>query len=469
MAVMRLGPVVLSRTLLGLLVLRGLCVLTPIARADLWTTAYYAGWNQGYLPPTNIDFTALSHIIHFSLVPKPDGSLDASANTVTPAYSADLVSRAHAAGKKVLICVGGADSQAGFLGATTNANLPTFINNLVNFMSAYNYDGVDVDWEPLLAADANQFTNLVNGLRSALNGFSAHKLLTVAAAAYPDYRDPPTAQYTMFGSLQGQFDQINIMTYDLAGPYPGWVTWFNAPIYDGGYHFPSTGGLILSADGAVSNFIANGVASGKLAIGIAFYGVIWAGGAGTATGGASLPRQSWTTAPTVNQITYSGLMSIYYQSNLYHWDSAAQAAYLSIENSGSANDKFISYDDEHACQAKISYARNRHLGGVMIWELGSAYRATQPNGQRDSLLQSVKQSLATPGQISIRRTGQDIHLTFATLPLGLYRVQWTSNLTTGAWNTLTNNLPGTNGPVEVTDPAAIPSQSSRFYRVQTPP
>src|SRR6267142_8823 len=132
MAVMRLGPVVLSRTLLGLLVLRGFCVFTPMARADLWTTAYYAGWNQGYLPPANIDFTALSHIIHFSLVPKPDGSLDASANAVTPAYSADLVSRSHAAGKKVLICVGGADSQAGFQGATTNANLPTFINNLVN-------------------------------------------------------------------------------------------------------------------------------------------------------------------------------------------------------------------------------------------------------------------------------------------------------------------------------------------------
>ena len=98
--------------------------------------------------------------------------------------------------------------------------------------------------------------------------------------------------------LQSRFDQINLMTYDLAGTWPGWVTWFNAPIYDGGYRFPSTGGLVPSTDGMVNSFIAAGVASGKLGIGIAFYGDLWAGGTGTSTGGAALPRQSWTTAPT---------------------------------------------------------------------------------------------------------------------------------------------------------------------------
>ena len=94
--------------------------------------------------------------------------------------------------RKALVCVGGANSETGFQGATTSANLPTFIKNLTNFVSTYGYDGVDVDWEPLPASDANQYTNLVNGLRSALNGFSQHKLLTVAAAAYPVYGDPPT-------------------------------------------------------------------------------------------------------------------------------------------------------------------------------------------------------------------------------------------------------------------------------------
>ena len=379
------------------------------------------------------------------------------------------MTRAHAAGRKVLFCVGGANSELGFQGATSSANLATFIRNLTNFTGTYGYDGVDVDWEPLPASDFGQYTNLITSLRTALSGFSQHKLLTTAAGAFPAYGDPPTEEYAMFAALQSQFDQINVMTYDIAGPYSGWVTWFNAPIYDGGYRFPSTGGLIPSAEGSVTNFIGNGVAPGKLGIGIAFYGDVWAGGAGTTTGGASQPRQSWTNAPTVTQLAYSSIMSTYFQSNLYHWDAEAQAAYLGIDNTGSANDRFISYDNEHTCQAKVSYARNRHLGGVMMWELAQGYRSTQPSGQRDPLLQAIKQGLATPGAAIIRRTAQDAQIRFASLPLGLYRVVWTSNLAAPFWNTLTSNVPGTNGVTQVTDPGMLSSQPQRFYRIQTPP
>ena len=115
---------------------------------------------------------------------------------------------------------------------------------------------------------------------------------------------------------------------------------------------------------------------------IAFYGIIWRGGAGTSTGGSTEPRQSWTTPPTISAVPYSTIMSDHYQPELYHWDTNAQAAFLSLDRPGSAEDRFISYDDEHACQAKISQARNRGLGGVMIWELGGGYRAGQSGGQR---------------------------------------------------------------------------------------
>ena len=168
-------------------------------------------------------------------------------------------------------------------------------------------------------------------------------------------------------------------------------------------------------------------------------------------------------------MTYFDIMSTYYQSNLYHWDSAAQAAYLSIDQSGSASDQFISYDDEHSCQSKVSYARNRHLGGVMIWELGQGYCPTQPAGQRDPLVQAIHQALATPGGAAIRRGGPDVQLAFASVPLALYRVLWTSNLTLSVWNTLSNNVPGSGGTLQITDPGTITNQPQRFYRVQTPP
>ena len=155
----------------------GLLALGTPARADLRVTAYYPGYRQSYLPPSSIDFSAVTHTIHFSVMPNADGTLNTGANGLTPAYSTNLVARAHAAGGKALICVGGAGSQAGFQGATTPANLATFIGNLTNFMATYHYDGVDLDWEPLDASDAAQFTQLVNSLRLALDGFDPRPLI----------------------------------------------------------------------------------------------------------------------------------------------------------------------------------------------------------------------------------------------------------------------------------------------------
>jgi chitinase len=447
-------------------VIGAFCLLSITAQADLRSVGYYPGYEQAFMPASNIDFTALTHIIHFSVVPNSNGTLNSSDNGITTANSADIVSRAHAAGVKVLICVGGADSESDFQAAASVANLPTFINNLTNFMATRGYDGVDIDWEPLPASDAQLYTNLVNGLRSALNGFSQHELLTVAAGAYPPYGDPPTAEYTMFAALQSQFDQINIMTYDLSGPYEGWVTWFKSPVYDGGYRFPSTGGLVPSVNGAVGGFITNGVAPGKLGIGIAFYGYVWTDGSGTSTGGVTQPRQSWTNAPTMTAYDYSAIMTGYYQSNLYYWDDSAQAAYLSITNPNPANDMFISYDDQRTCQAKVSYARNQGLGGVMIWELAQDHTPDTP----DPLLQAVKQALATPGLTSLQTSNNDVSLTFNGIALGSYCVQWIGDLTTGVWNTLVvTNVPGAGGVLQITDTGALTNQLQRFYRIQTLP
>ena len=333
-------------------------------------------------------------------------------------------------------------------------------------MASRGYDGVDIDWEPLPIADAQQYTNLVTGLRSALNGFSQPKLLTAAVGAYPPYGDPPTAQYMLFSAFQSQFDQINIMTYDLSGPYSGWVTWFNSPIYDGGYRFPSTSSLVPSVDGSVANFISNGVSPAKLGIGIAFYGYIWLGGSGTSTGGVTQPRQSWTTAPTVSTPSFNAILTSYYQSNLYHWDASAQAAFLSITNANPANDMFISYDDQHTCQAKVSYTRNHGLGGVIIWELAQDHTSNTP----DPLLQALKQAVAAPGRTTLQTSGNDVNLTFTGIALGAYRVQWCSNLSGGDWNTLViTNVFGSGGPLQILDPGAVTNQLERFYRIQTPP
>ncbi len=395
--------------------LAALVLMTSNRALAQWATAYYAGWQQGYnntgyLPAQDVDYSAVTNIIHFALVPQSNGTLDDQSNSVT-AYNANaLVTAAHAAGKKVLICVGGWNSDAGFQGATSGSTLNTFVSNLINLMQSRGYDGIDIDWEPMSNGIIPQWEALVTALHNAMSSISPRPLLTTANGGEAN-------QY--LGVIQ-YLDQLNYMSYDMSGAWPGWVTWHNSPVYNGGITFPSTGGLVPSTDANVQNLINAGVPKSKIGIGIDFYGYIWNGGDGTPTGGVTAPDQSYTTSPTVqSNVPYSTIMDTYYQSQYDKWDNAAQAAYLSIDNSGSANDKFISYDNEKTVAAKFNYIRSKGIGGAIIWELGGGYRANQPAGQRDLLLQAVKQALngsgttadTTPPTISITSPTNGLSLT----------------------------------------------------------
>ncbi len=97
-------PLSLSAKLWPMVLIGILSAFCLPARADLWVTGYYPGWEQSSMPASNIDFTVVTLVIHAVLTVNPD---------VTVANSADLVSRAHAAGRPVLISVGGAATSAG--------------------------------------------------------------------------------------------------------------------------------------------------------------------------------------------------------------------------------------------------------------------------------------------------------------------------------------------------------------------
>src|ERR1700704_329520 len=77
-------------------------LLALVSRADVWCTAYYPGWEQAGMPASNIDFTVVTHLIHFAVVPNSNGSLNSSANGVTTPNSTDAVTKSHGAGRKVL-------------------------------------------------------------------------------------------------------------------------------------------------------------------------------------------------------------------------------------------------------------------------------------------------------------------------------------------------------------------------------
>lgn len=352
-------------------------LMTSVASAQ-WISAYYAGWMQGnqwsyHLPADKVDYSAVTHIMHFSVDPTRTGGVVFS--DITNWSVNQAVMHAHNAEKKILISVGGWGSDNLFRGATRAEYLDIFVSNLVAFIELHDYDGIDLDWEPIEAPA--KFNNLVVALRKAM---PSDKLLTCAVMT----------EDLAVAAVHEHFDQINIMTYDLSGPWPGWVTWHNAPIYNGGNTFYSTGRLLPSADMYVDQLISAGVPKEKIGIGLDWYGYAWHGGSGTPTGGVTAPYQQYTTDPIRDQqIGYYQIKDRW--SNVPEtWDVDAQAAYLSIDAASNTDDYFISFDNEQTGQAKIDYVREKGIGGLIVWELGGGYRPGEV--QPDMLLQALKAS-----------------------------------------------------------------------------
>lgn len=362
-----------------------------LAQRAIWSTAYYAGWMQGYITPQNIRWSGVTHIAHFALVPNSDGTLNDAGNSVTASAASAITTAGHNAGKKVIITVGGWNSEYLFVSATSAANRAKFINNLVTLMRNRNYDGIDIDWEPLSASSDSLYTRFITQLRTSLDSINPKPLLTCAIAWTP----------SIPAKVASKFDQMNIMTYDLSGAWSGWVTWHNSPIYHGGQKFPGLSKYVPSCDGMVDDFVAAGIPLAKLGIGIDFYGYVWSGGSGLPHGGPTAPGESWSSPPSVQgNVPYYSLKDTYDESLYGRWDAGAKAAYFSVDVADAASDRFVSYDNLQTCVEKINYARTKGIGGVIIWELGGGYRASLGVGQRDSLMMAISQALilGVPGE-----------------------------------------------------------------------
>ena len=116
-----------------------------------------------------IPYKKLTHIAHaFATLPgNPDGTLRIPEDFIEP----DLISKAHAAGVKVLLSIGGGDGVEGprfNRMARDEDRRRRFARNVHTFLETYGYDGVDIDWEVPNAADRANCTTLMQELRDEL-------------------------------------------------------------------------------------------------------------------------------------------------------------------------------------------------------------------------------------------------------------------------------------------------------------
>ncbi|ATL49267.1 hypothetical protein COR50_19970 [Chitinophaga caeni] len=147
------------------------------------------------------DFSKITHLNIAFFNPDVNGDFPASQGTGLDT----IVSKAHMNDVKVLLSLGGGSNQSQYADLLTTANRADFVDNIVDLVSLYGVDGIDVDLEG---------DNIDSNYEAFILDLSAElkpqgKLLTAAVAWWTRSR--------ITDSCLAAFDFINVMAYDKAG------------------------------------------------------------------------------------------------------------------------------------------------------------------------------------------------------------------------------------------------------------
>lgn len=274
---------------------------------------------------------------------------------------------------QTLISVGGWTWSGRFSDvALTPESREKFAISAVSFMKRYGFDGVDLDWEYPAGGgntgnverpeDPENFILLLEAVRAELDRVGKdderHYLLTIATGA-----GPSTYETLDWERIHAQLDWINVMTYDMAGPWSD-VTGFNSPLYASA---DTPAATAISVHEAIEGYLAEGVPADKLVVGVAFYARAFAdvpadnNGLGQTFAGA--PAGTWEQGV----FDYSDLAANYVGTYERFFDDVADVPWLYSAEEG----VMITYDDPESMGLKASYVNEHGLGGIMFWELSS--------------------------------------------------------------------------------------------------
>jgi chitinase len=330
--------------------------------------ADYGYWSKYQTPAygaEQIPYHKLSHINHAGVQFDASGSLIVPDGFPEPA----LNHRAHAAGVKVLLLLGG-----DFGGLEVSGAVQTLVDNVAAFEKQYGYDGADIDWEyPSNNGDRRFLVELMAKLRES----NPQYVLSIDAA-------PWGGRGYDLAHLQLSLDYFNIMMYDCAGPWTSYGQ-LNSPIFfdwkDPAPWECEPGGSVRDA----ANIFLLNVPAKQLNMGTPFYGYRYANinqefglcpnSATTADGFCDWAAQSGNYGtdfkPLINQRGWRT-----------YYDPVAMVPYMLRANGGNG---YITYDDAFSTYFRVFYADwDRGLGGTFMWSLDADY-----DGQTQDLLDAM--------------------------------------------------------------------------------
>jgi GH18 family chitinase len=201
---------------------------------------YLADWSGNV---NQIQYGKLTHINYSFINTTASGSLSLGIST---SRLSSVVSLAHAQGTKVCIAIGGWNNgdDSNFESMAANATATnTFVNNVVNFVTTYNLDGADIDWEyPNSGASATNYANMMKALSNALH--AKGKVLSTAVVSNG------SGGSGILTEVFGYIDMLNVMAYDGGTP-----------------HSPYS-----LATASITYWTGRGCPKSKIILGVPFYG-----------------------------------------------------------------------------------------------------------------------------------------------------------------------------------------------------
>ncbi len=231
---------------------------------------------------------------------------------------------------KVVLSVGGWGSGRFSEMAADETLRKSFCADCKRVIDEYNLDGIDIDWEYPGSNAANissspndrqNFTLLMHDIRSAIGKASVLSIATAAWGNFYDFRD-----------FIDDLDFVNVMSYDMG----------NAPTHHAALYNSDITGKGMTCEKAVNAHIEGGVPTGKLVLGLPFYG------RGTQAVG--------------NFCDFRKIADL--KGYTEKWDKQASVPYLEDSNGTIV----LCFDNARSLKAKCKYLKKKGLHGSMYWD-----------------------------------------------------------------------------------------------------
>jgi Glycosyl hydrolases family 18 len=300
--------------------------------APYWTLSQSGGFNV----------SGLSTLAYFSIDVNADGSLDKSGAGWAGYQSQDLanlVTRAHGAGDRVVLTVNCFDQHS--LDEVTSSPTAgsTLATALIAAVRAKNLDGVNLDFEGEGSGDQAGLTRLVTQVSTAVHAVNPHYQVTMDT--YASSAGDPSGFYNI-PALAPAVDGFFVMEYQLN-------------LQSGASPVSPLTSTMFSDKTTIDQYAAAAPAA-KVILGMPYFGIDWPTTNGTLSATATGPA---------TDVTYGQVMA---SAHPVYWDATTDTAWTSYQVGNQWHETF--FEDPTSLYDAAQLADASNLGGMGVWALG---------------------------------------------------------------------------------------------------